>query len=195
MADNDSNRVGPKSQVGSGQAAAVDQRPHPGRRHFVVIWGLFGDYDRAAAAFEALLRAGFNRDIINVMLREAEVRGHAGGADQAAVAQSRSKDLPEPVTLDTLLAGRRPMPTPDAGPMIVAGDMAVTLVKAASPADNTTGLRGSLIDFGVPAAQAEAYVRGVAGGGVLCAVKAPRDRANEAGQMLRGSGAQQVVSN
>jgi hypothetical protein len=192
MADNDNTRNAPNTTMNQGWPPS-EQRPH-GPHNFVSVWGLFTTYKEAADAFEELTTSGFDRSAVNVILHDTEARRHSGGNDMAGIAQARVNDRPTPSGLNHALAGHKPVLTSDVGPLRAVGTMAVTLSKAGQPNTDTGGLRGGLVDFGVPAREADAYAQGVDAEGILMIVQAPLDRATQASETVRRHGAQHILA-
>lgn len=86
-----------------------------------------------------------------------------------------------------LAVGAGALAIPGVGPIIAAGPIAGLLSGAAAG-----GVAGGLIDFGIPKARSEYYEEKVKQGHVLVSVKSDENKTNNAADILRREGAQDV---
>lgn len=86
-----------------------------------------------------------------------------------------------------LAMGAGALAIPGLGPIIAAGPIAGLLSGAAAG-----GIAGGLVDFGVPEERGKHFEEKVKQGHVLVALKADEKRINEAADLLRRTGAQDV---
>ncbi|NPV09836.1 MAG: hypothetical protein HPY83_17985 [Anaerolineae bacterium] len=150
------------------------------------VFGLFRSYEDAETAVHDLLHRRFDPEQINVV-----AQGHAATSHIRQTPERDQLDLTESLGgtafgLDRLLAGKQSVAVRDAGELLAAGDLAVTLVRTASaPGAAGEGLRMALLDLGVPNQAAEAYRAGVQAGGVLLILSVADERAGEGAQALQ----------
>jgi hypothetical protein len=157
------------------------------------IAGLFSDPDRAAAAMEALERAGIPPSAIGVVaseqtnatfinryslaLRDAE-QGAGSGAVVGGIAG--------------LLIGLTPIAVPGVGAALVGGWIVATLAGAAVGAAVGSAVRG-LADLGLPSADATRYEERIRCGAVLVTVRAGPGQQADVRELLRRAGAEEVL--
>ncbi len=134
--------------------------------------GVFGSDLEARSAVEDLLRRGFPREDISLVVREdgrpvavAESDGTGGAATGIAVGSVLG-------AVAGLLVGVAGLTIPGSGPILAAGPLATTLAGAAIGAA-TGGLLGALVDLGLPEERAIYYSDRVRAGHALITVRAP----------------------
>jgi len=144
-------------------------------RNFVT--GLFKTRTAAEAAVDAIIKRGYTRDDISVLMSDAtknkefamQTRSHA--ADGLGVGGAIGG------TVGAVLAAIAAVGTSIAIPglgLIVAGPIAAALAGAGA-GGATGGLIGLLIGTGIPEHRAKVYETGVRGGGILLGVEAKSD--------------------
>jgi len=142
-----------------------------------LVTGLFKTRVAAEAAVDAILRRGYTRDDISVLMSDAtktkefalQTRTHA--ADGAGIGGAIGG------TVGAVLAAIAAIGTSIAIPgvgIFVAGPIAAALVGAGA-GGATGGLIGALIGVGIPEHRARVYETGVRGGGILLGVEAKTD--------------------
>ena len=142
-----------------------------------LVTGLFKSKIAAESAVDALLKRGFNRDDISVLMSDAtrskefalQTRSHAadglgiGGAVGGAVGAVLAAIAAVGTTL--FLPGIN---------LVIAGPIAAALAGAGA-GGATGGLIGALIGAGIPEYRAKVYEAGLKGGGILIGVEAQTD--------------------
>src|ERR1043165_4077380 len=143
-----------------------------------LVTGLFKSKVAAESAVDAILKRGFSRDDISVMMSDAtrskefalQTRSHAadgagiGGAVGGAVGAVLAAIAAVGTTL--FLPGIN---------LVIAGPIAAALAGAGA-GGATGGLIGALIGAGIPEYRAKVYEAGIKGGGILIGVEARDDK-------------------
>src|SRR6266566_2488928 len=160
-----------------------------------LITGLFTNKVAAESAVDALLKRGYTRDDISVLMSDAtrtkefalQTRSHAadgvgiGGAVGGAIG----------AVLIALVAVGTTLTLPGLN-LVIAGPLAAALAGAGAGAA-TGGLIGGLIGAGIPEHRAKVYDSGIRSGGILLGVEAKTDEEIEKlEQLLEDVGAQYV---
>lgn len=160
-----------------------------------LITGLFKSRVAAEAAVDAILRRGYTRDDISVLMSDAtktkefalQARTHA--ADGAGIGGAIGG------TVGAVLAAIAAIGTSIAIPgvgIFVAGPIAAALAGAGA-GGATGGLIGALIGVGIPEHRAKVYDTGVRGGGILLGVEAKTDEeVDQLEKLLEDIGAENV---
>ena len=152
----------------------------------IFVTGLFKNRVAAEAAVDALIKRGYTRDDISVLMSDAtknkefavQTRSHAadglgiGGAIGGTVG----------AVLATIAAVGTSIAIPGLG-IFVAGPIAAALAGAGA-GGATGGLIGMLIGTGIPEHRAKVYDTGLRGGGILLGVEAKSDEEVEKLQTL-----------
>ncbi len=142
-----------------------------------LITGLFTNKVAAESAVDALLKRGYTRDDISVLMSDAtrtkefalQTRSHAadgvgiGGAVGGAIG----------AVLIALVAVGTTLTLPGLN-LVIAGPLAAALAGAGAGAA-TGGLIGGLIGAGIPEHRAKVYDSGIRSGGILLGVEAKTD--------------------
>ncbi|HYT49540.1 MAG TPA: hypothetical protein VEL78_04050 [Pyrinomonadaceae bacterium] len=137
------------------------------------VTGLFKTRTAAEAAVDAIIKRGYTRDDVSVLMSDStknkefavQTRSHAadglgiGGAIGGTVG----------AVLATIVAVATAITIP--GGLVVAGPIAAALAGAGA-GGATGGLIGLLIGTGIPEHRARVYETGVRGGGILLGVEA-----------------------
>src|SRR3989454_10745474 len=162
-----------------------------------LITGLFKNRLAAEAAVDAIIKRGYTRDDISVMMSDAtrnkefalQARTHAadgagiGGAVGGAVG----------AVLAAIAAVGSTIFLPGLN-LVIAGPIAAALAGAGA-GGATGGLIGGLIGAGIPEHRAKVYDTGIRGGGILLGVEANSDEKEEIEKLeklLEDVGAQYV---
>src|SRR5687767_15245225 len=142
-----------------------------------LVTGLFKSKVAAEAAVDSIMKRGFTRDDISVLMSDAtrnkefalETRSHAadglgigaaaGGAVGAVIAAIAA------VGTTLFLPGIN---------LVIAGPIAAALAGAGA-GGATGGLIGALIGAGIPEYRAKVYEAGIRGGGILIGVESKSD--------------------
>jgi hypothetical protein len=160
-----------------------------------LVTGLFKNKVAAEAAVDALLKRGYSRDDISVLMSDAtrskefalQTRTHAadgagiGGAVGGAVG----------AVLAAIAAVGSTIFLPGIN-LVIAGPIAAALAGAGA-GGATGGLIGGLIGAGIPEYRAKVYDAGLRGGGILLGVEARSDEEIEKlEELLQAMGAEHV---
>lgn len=140
------------------------------------VTGLFKTRAAAEAAVDAIIKRGYTRDDISVLMSDAtknkefavQTRSHA--ADGLGIGSAIGG------TVGAVLAAIAAVGTTIAipGGLFVAGPIAAALAGAGA-GGATGGVIGLLIGTGIPEHRAKVYETGVRGGGILLGVEAKND--------------------
>ncbi len=159
-----------------------------------LVTGLFKTRVAAEAAVDAIIKRGYTRDDISVLMSDAtkskefavETRTHAadgagiGGAVGGAVGAA---------ALAAIVALGAPITLPG---IIIAGPIVAALAGAGA-GGATGGIIGALIGAGIPEHRAKVYDAGLRGGGILLGVESKSDEdADKLEQLLEDIGAEHV---
>lgn len=160
-----------------------------------LVTGLFKSKISAEAAVDAIMKRGFTRDDISVMMSDAtrskefalQTRTHAadglgiGGAVGGAVGAVLAAVAAVGTTL--FLPGIN---------LVIAGPIAAALAGAGA-GGATGGVIGALIGAGIPEYRARVYDAGLRGGGILIGVEAREDEeVDRLEELLQELGAENV---
>ena len=160
----------------------------------VFVTGLFKTRAAAEAAVDAIIKRGYTRDDISVLMSDAtknkefavETRSHA--ADGLGIGGAIGG------TVGAVLAAIVVVATPIAipGGLFVAGPIAAALAGAGA-GGATGGLIGLLIGTGIPEHRAKIYDAGLRGGGILLGVEAKsKEDVDKLATLLEDIGAEYV---
>ncbi len=160
-----------------------------------LVTGLFKTRAAAEAAVDALMKRGYTREEISVLMSDAtrnkefavETRTHA--ADGAGIGGAVGG------TIGAVLAAIAAVGTNIALPglgLVVAGPLAAALAGAGA-GGATGGIIGALIGAGIPEHRAKVYDAGLRAGGILLGVEAKTDEeADKIERLLEDIGADHV---
>ena len=162
-----------------------------------LVTGLFNNRVAAEAGVDAIIKRGYQRDDISVLMSDStrskefalQTRSHAadgagiGGAVGGAVG----------AVLAAIVAVGSTLVIPGIN-LIIAGPIAAALAGAGA-GGATGGLIGGLIGAGIPEHRAKVYETSLRGGGILLGVEAKDDAdVEKLEQLLEDVGAQYVRS-
>jgi hypothetical protein len=163
--------------------------------HTALITGFFKTRVGAEAAVDALLKRGYRKEDISVLMSN-ETRSKEFGiepATKAAAGASVGGALGG--TVGAVLAAIAAVGTSIALPglgVVIAGPLAAALAGLGAGAA-TGGLVGALIGAGIPEHRAKVYEAGLKAGGILVGVEARDERdAEEVEHLLEDIGAKNV---
>lgn len=160
-----------------------------------LITGLFKNRVSAEAAVDAIMKRGYTRDDISVLMSDAtknkefavQARTHAvdgagvGGAVGGVVG----------AVLATIVAVGSTIALPGLN-LLIAGPIVAALAGAGAGAA-TGGVIGALIGAGIPEYRAKVYEAGLLSGGILLGVEAKSDEdANKIEELLEALGGEHV---
>jgi len=160
----------------------------------VFVTGLFKTRAAAEASVDAIIKRGYTRDDISVLMSDAtknkefavETRSHA--ADGLGIGGAIGG------TVGAVLAAIVVVATPIAipGGLFVAGPIAAALAGAGA-GGATGGLIGLLIGTGIPEHRAKVYDAGLRGGGILLGAEAKsKEDVDKLATLLEDIGAEYV---
>src|SRR6267378_6379794 len=161
----------------------------------IFVSGLFKTRAAAEAAVDAIIKRGYTRDDISVLMSDStknkefavQTRSHAvdGAGVGGAIGGTVGAVLLAIAAVGTTIA------IPGLG-LFIAGPIAAALAGAGA-GGATGGLIGLLIGTGIPEHRAKVYDTGVRGGGILLGVEAKNDEDVERlEQLLEDIGAEHV---
>lgn len=160
-----------------------------------LVTGLFKSRVAAEAAVDAIIKRGYTREDISVLMSDAtrskefavETRTHAadgagiGGAIGGAVG----------ATLAAIVAVGTSIALPGLG-LVIAGPIAAALAGLGAGAA-TGGIIGAMVGAGIPEHRAKVYDAGLRSGGILLGVESKSDDdANKLEQLLEDLGAEHI---
>ena len=160
-----------------------------------LVTGLFKSRVAAEAAVDAIIKRGYTREDISVLMSDAtrskefavETRTHAadgagiGGAIGGAVG----------ATLAAIVAVGTSLALPGIG-LVIAGPVAAALAGLGAGAA-TGGIIGALVGAGIPEHRARVYDAGLKSGGILLGVESKSDEdADKLEQLLEDLGGEHI---
>lgn len=160
-----------------------------------LVTGLFTNRVAAEAAVDAILKRGYTRDDISVLMSDAtrskefalQARTHA--ADGAGVGGAVGGVVG--AVLAAIVAVGSTIFLPGLN-LVIAGPIAAALAGAGAGAA-TGGVIGALIGAGIPEYRAKVYEAGLRGGGILLGVEAKSDEEiDRLEELLESLGGQHV---
>jgi hypothetical protein len=160
-----------------------------------LITGLFKNRLAAEAAADAIMKRGYTRDDISVLMSDAtkskefalQSRTHA--ADGAGVGGALGGVVG--AALATIVAVGSTLVLPGLN-LVIAGPIVAALAGAGAGAA-TGGVIGALIGAGIPEYRAKVYESGILGGGILLGVEAKSDEdADKLEELLDALGGEHV---
>lgn len=161
-----------------------------------LVTGLFKSRVAAEAAVDAIIKRGFSRDDISVLMSDAtrhkefavQTRSHA--ADGAGIGGALGGTVG--AVLAAIVAATATITFPPLGGLVIAGPLAAALAGAGAGAA-TGGLIGALVGAGIPEHRAKVYDAGLRSGGILVGVEAKSDEeADKLEQLLEDLGAEHI---
>src|SRR5690348_12728593 len=166
------------------------------------VVGVFNDVAGAQSAIEALKDAGFRSDDIGVLMQDQQGAQDLAAATGTKAGEDAAKGA---VTggvlggLAGLLVGIGALAIPGIGPVLAAGPLAAALGTAAGATATGAAIGagagaivGALVGMGVPEDEARIYEERFNQGRILVTVKAGANRYDEAWQILRNAGAEDI---
>ncbi len=160
-----------------------------------LVTGLFKTRAAAEAAVDAILKRGYSRDDISVMMSDAtkskefavETGTHA--ADGAGIGGALGGTVG--AVLAAIAAVGTAITLPGLG-LIIAGPIVAALAGAGA-GGAAGGLIGALVGMGIPEHRAKVYDAGLRGGGILLGVEAKtKEEATELEKLLEDIGGEHI---
>jgi hypothetical protein len=160
-----------------------------------LVTGLFKNKVAAEAAVDALMKRGYSRDDISVLMSDAtrskefalQTRSHA--ADGAGIGGALGGAVG--AVLAAIVAVGSTIFLPGIN-LVIAGPIAAALAGAGA-GGVTGGLIGGLIGAGIPEYRAKVYDAGLRSGGILLGVEAATDEeVSKIEELLQAIGAEHV---
>ncbi|AQS58215.1 hypothetical protein [Desulforamulus ferrireducens] len=152
------------------------------------ITGFFSSQERAERAITELRNQGFDKDISLVAKdqnQKASSRtSNFTGGDSVADGATSGAAIGG---MAGLAVGVGALAIPGLGPLVAAGPIAALLSGAA-----TGGIAGGLVDYGIPAEKGREFEDRIKQGKMLVSVKADDSKADQASQILRQAGGENV---
>jgi hypothetical protein len=160
-----------------------------------LVTGLFKNRVAAEAAVDALMKRGYTRDDISVLMSDATknkefaVQARTHVADGAGLGGALGGVVG--AVLAAIVAVGSTIILPGIN-LVIAGPIAAALAGAGAGAA-TGGLIGALIGAGIPEYRAKVYETGLMGGGILLGVEAKSDdEVDKVEELLEALGGQYV---
>jgi len=156
------------------------------------VSAIFKDRSSAERAVSELRDKGFDKEI-SVVAKDGIEGEDAHKEESNSVVMGGDSVMDGAVSggvlggLAGLAIGASALVIPGIGPIIAAGPLAGVLSGA-----TTGGLAGGLIDWGIPAQRSRHYEERVKQGDTLVSLRTYEDKIDEASQVLRQFGAQEV---
>ena len=152
------------------------------------ITSFFSSKERAERAIAELRNQGFDKDI-SLVAKDQDQKGNSRtsnftGGDSVTDGATSGAAIGG---VAGLAAGIGALAIPGIGPLVAAGPIAALLSGAA-----TGGIAGGLVDYGIPAEKGREFEDRIKQGKMLVSVKADDSKADQASQILRQSGAENV---
>jgi hypothetical protein len=152
------------------------------------VFAMFKSYEEARAATDDLLANGIEEHALNVIVDSTAARSYLRlirGMKPSREPDSKTAALGgrSLFGLDSLLAGERPVHTPDAGPLIAGGELATIAVKSASGEDSS--LRTTLRSLDIDEITVSNYLHGIVQGSILLWAHVDDDHAATVGRVFR----------
>jgi len=166
------------------------------------VVGVFDSQDAAQQAIQQLKDAGFSPDDIGILMQDKQ-----GAQDLAASTGTKAgEDAGKGAVtggvlggLAGLLVGIGALAIPGIGPVLAAGPLAAALGTAAGATATGAAIGagagaivGALVGMGVPKEEAQVYEQRFNQGRILLTVRSGANRYDEAQQILRNAGAEDI---
>lgn len=150
------------------------------------VIGVFSSEQQAEKAVGAMRDGGFGDDEISLV-----AKGQEEGADESGMGSLSSGTTTGGTIggIAGLLAGIGALAIPGIGPIVALGPIAATLSGAVAG-----GITGGLIDLGIPPQRGEYYEGKVREGKILSVIETDNEKVDQAAQILRDNGAEDVES-
>ncbi len=153
------------------------------------VVAIFREHRAAESAVRSMKERGFGDNEISLIARDEE--GHGQGGEDISY---EDQNLADGTTtggalggLAGLLAGAGALLIPGIGPIIAAGPLAGALTGVV-----TGGVAGGLIDYGIPEERGQHYESRVREGNILVAVRTDGKKTEDAAEILKENGAEEV---
>lgn len=153
------------------------------------VIGVFSSRDQAEKAVNSLREKGFDKEI-SIMAKDdqgtknVDRNSEMFGGDSIADGATTGGVIGG---IAGIAAGLGALAIPGIGPIVAAGPIAGLLSGAA-----TGGIAGGLADWGIPEERGKYYESKVKEGNIVAVVQTSDERINEAADMLRSNGANDV---
>jgi uncharacterized membrane protein len=150
------------------------------------VVGIFESERVAKEAIDDLRKAGFEREI---SLLAKDQKGRESGRNDMETGTISDGVATGGILggLGGLAVGAGALVIPGLGPLIAAGPIAGLLSGAA-----TGGIAGGLVDWGIPEEEGRQYEEQIKQDKVMVAINSSEDKINEAENILKNHGVQQV---
>ncbi len=148
------------------------------------VIGVFSSEETAQRAIRSMRDGGFGDDEISLVAK-GEDQGNEGMGSMSTGTTTGGTIG----GIAGLLAGVGALAIPGIGPIVALGPIAATLSGAVAG-----GITGGLIDLGIPAQRGEYYEGKVREGKILSVIETDDEKVDQAAQILRDEGAEDVES-
>ena len=160
-----------------------------------LVTGLFKSRAAADAAVDAIIKRGYSRDDISVLMSDATKSKEFAVETGTKAAESASIGGAVGGSIGAVLAALAAVGTSIALPglgLVIAGPLAAALAGAGA-GGATGGLIGALVGMGIPERRAKFYDAGLRAGGILLGVEVRSDKdADELEALFEDLGAEGV---
>jgi gas vesicle protein len=147
------------------------------------VVGVFSSEQQAQQSIEALRAGGFGGDEISLVAKGQKEDDNDGSLTGGTTTGGTIGGI------TGLLAGIGALAIPGIGPIIALGPIAATLSGVVAG-----GIAGGLIDLGIPPQRGEYYEGKVQEGKLLSVIETDAGKVDQAAQILRDNGAEDVES-
>mgnify|MGYP000899669332 FL=1 len=153
------------------------------------VIGTYADRFQAERAIDELKQIGFSDQEVSLIAKEEKARAEDGeNAGEDSMGISGGVMTGGAIGgMAGLLAGAGLLAIPGIGPIVALGPLAATLGGAA-----TGGVAGGLVDLGIPQERGSYYENEVKSGRFLAVVQTDEERASQAADSMRKTGANDV---
>ncbi len=158
-----------------------------------LVTAIFNSRSQAEMAVDELLKAGFSRDDVSLLMSES-TRGREFAVKKTTkVPEAAAAGMTVGGVIGAVAAGLAAVGTlVIPGLSLVAAGPLVAALAGLGAGAAAGGLTGALIGLGIPEHEAKFYDQEIAKGGILVGVYAHSDRAKQAKEILEAAGADKV---
>jgi len=181
------NNMGAQTQSVNSQAQSQSGAMQSSSSGAKSVIGVFNSRSDAEQGVKDLRSQGFTTEEINIISKD-------GGNQTRQGSEYVEDDITDGALtggtlggIGGLLLGAGALAIPGVGPVLAAGPIAAALSGVVAG-----GIAGGLIDWGIPAEAGKRYEQHVAQGRILTIIRSDAAKVNQAAQILRQNGAQDV---
>jgi hypothetical protein len=170
------------------------EKKEKSKKMAILVTALFNNKTQAEAVVDALIKRGYTRDEISVIMSDSTHSKHFAieGGTKAAAGTGIGSAVGGVVgaTLAAIAAVGTSIALPGLG-LVIAGPIAAALAGAGA-GGATGGIIGALVGAGIPEHRASVYDAGVREGGILIGVEAKSNDAKNLEELFENLGGQNV---